>query len=92
MISMQEAGITPSSKAANCPSERRPGWVLFLFYIGAFTFYLYTRIDKTLNLGKFTFYGEPHIPDPLLCQQVLWEIANKNAQGRRIVIILSTSL
>ena len=36
----------------------RAGWVLFLFYIGAFWFYFYVRVDKTLNLGrKYTWYG-----------------------------------
>jgi len=34
------------------------GWILFLYYIGAFLFYLYVRITKTLNLGKkYTWYG-----------------------------------
>lgn len=31
--------------------------MVFLFYIGAFLFYLYVRIAKTLNLGIYTFYG-----------------------------------
>ena len=35
----------------------RSGWLVFLFYIGAFLYYLYIRIAKTLNLGIFTFYG-----------------------------------
>lgn len=35
----------------------RIGWFLFLFYIGGFTFYLYVRLSKTLDLGEFTFYG-----------------------------------
>ncbi|KAK9908885.1 hypothetical protein WJX75_004221 [Coccomyxa subellipsoidea] len=33
-------------------------WLLFLFYLGAFGFYLYVRITKTLDLGKyFQWYG-----------------------------------
>lgn len=32
--------------------------MLFLFYIGAFWFYFYVRVTKTLNLGKqYTWYG-----------------------------------
>lgn len=32
---------------------RRYAWLLFLFYLGAFGFYLYVRITKTLDLGKY---------------------------------------
>ena len=32
--------------------------MLFLYYTGAFGFYLYVRISKTLDLGPdYTFYG-----------------------------------
>jgi hypothetical protein len=31
----------------------RAAWILYLFYLASFGYYLYVRITKTLDLGKY---------------------------------------